>query len=181
VSNLEDILVRPQRVRQVENVHRDHHDRDPEAQLVIQLRDIRRVVDAALGVVEDRRQQERDDDQDQHAAEHARPLALESLPRSAPATGHDAQAETQQAVSDQRAGDLGLDDVLPTRHQDEHGKDQLRHIAERDIEQATDRRARDASDLLGRLADPLRQGHDGQDRRREDPQRRRVHHVVQHE
>ena len=61
-----------------------------------------------------------------------------------------------------------LDDGSVSRGENEQRQDQLRDIAERDVEQPADRRARARGQMLGCMPDPLRQRNDGRGGRDED-------------
>ena len=101
------------------------------------------------------------------------------LPLPSKAAGDDGEAEPEEAVADERAGDLGLHDRRVTPAQHEEREDELRRVAEGDIEEATDRTPGASGDVLGRVSHPFRKRHDGENRRCEDQYAR--HRIDQRE
>ena len=81
----------------------------------------------------------------------------------------------QQDVPEDRADDRGLDHLVQPASEREQGDDQLRRVAEGDVEQAADAGARACGELLGRPAHHRRgRDHPERPRRRRRPSRRRA-------
>ena len=80
-------------------------------------------------------------------------------PRSA---DDDGRAAHQQQVRHDASGEAALDQVDVPARQRRDAEDQLRCIAEGDVEETAERRSYPLRQLLGRIADALRQRHQGQ-------------------
>src|SRR5437867_2644502 len=135
----------------------------------------------ALCPVEERWNQNRDHCNHEQTAQLSRALARKCLTCAANAPCNDGQAEPEETVADDRAGDLRLDDVRVSGAEHEDRDDQLRGVAERDVEQTTDRRANGGRELLRRSPNPLGQWNDAEHRGDEHPRGLRVHDVLEHE
>ena len=104
-----NVAVRDERVDQVRRRKRQSGSAaTPTLKLVVAastiLRRPRRVPD---GVVEQRRQQQRNHAQDQHRRQHAGAFFFEGLlSRAVDAAGDDGEPQAEQAIADERAGDL---------------------------------------------------------------------------
>ncbi len=87
------------------------------------------------------------------------------------AAGEHRGAHHQQDVAQDRADQRCLDDLLEPGVQGEQGDDQLRRVAEGDVQEAADAGPGLGGDLLGRAAHQ-RGGRDHSERRREEDQAR---------
>ena len=178
VLGVEDVAVGLQREEEAGDVGDDEDDRDGEREVL----DGRAVVDdlgagagqaLALDQLEDRRHQQRRGRQQQHRRLDAGAGPAEGLLLAAQPAGQHRGAEHQQDVADDRADDRGLDHLLEPLAEREEGDDQLRRVAEGDVEQAADAGARSRGQLLGGAAHQRRGGDDPQRRGGEDHRRPR--------
>ena len=80
--------------------------------------------------------------QQQHRRLRAGRLGDELVALAPPAADQQRGAHDQQQVAEDRADDRGLDDLLQALLEREQRDDQLRRVAERDVQQAADARAR---------------------------------------
>ena len=108
------------------------------------------------GEVEDRGQQQRDDDEDQQTRERPGLGAIEAQRLPPDRTDDDRDAQTEEAGTDDRSGDLRADDVGVAIEQHEERQDQLREAAEADVQQPADRGAEAVRELFGRPSHPVR-------------------------
>ena len=165
-----------QREPQPGEVRQQQHDRDRERHVLDVGREVRRLVLelrqlAAVRQQEHRRQQQRDRGQQQHRGLRAGRLGDELLPLPAPAADQHRGAHHQQQVAEDRADDRRLDDLLQPRLEREQGDDQLRRVAERDVQQAADAGPGAVRELLGGAAHQRRGRHDAERRGEEDQDR----------
>ncbi len=84
--------------------------------------------------------------------------------------GEEREAEHEQEVPDDRAGERAADDFRQPLVDRDQGDDQLRRVAEGRVEEPADPRARVLGRVLGRLSDQPGERNQGQ--RREDEERR---------
>ncbi len=175
----EHVAVRHQRADEVGDVEDQEHDRDADAQVLVDAGGLGLRGQVAAGVVEHRRQQEGDDDEDEQAGEPACLVAVEALPAPADAADDDGQAEAEQAGADDGAGDLGAHDVGVAGGENEERQDDLGEAAEAHVEQAADGRADSRGQVLGGPADPVREHADRQCTGDEDPQSGERREVVE--
>ena len=98
----------------------------------------------ALHQLEDRRHHQRDDREQQHRGLRRRARAAEDLSVAAEAADEHRGAHHEQDVADDRADDRRLHDLVEAGLEREQRDDQLRRVAERDVQQAADARARSA-------------------------------------
>ena len=89
-------------------------------------------------------------------------------------------AHDEQDVAEDRADQRRLDDLLQALVEREEGDDQLGRVAERDVQEAADARARARRELLGRAAHQ-RRGRDHAERRGDEDQRRRRVRELEHD
>ncbi len=122
----------------------------------------------ALDQLEDRRHDQRRGGEQQHRGLHAGAGAAEGLLFAAQPAEEHRGAEHEQDVADDRADDRGLDHLVQALAEGEEGDDQLRRVAESDVEQAADARPRTRRQLLGGAAHQRRGGDDPQRRGGED-------------
>ena len=101
-----------------------------------------------------------------------------SSDRSSPA-GDERQAQDQEQVAEDAAGDRRLHQLHQPRAERHDRDDQLGRVAEGGVEQAADGRAGAVGEVLGGLAHVARQRQHAEARGEEDPHRRRVEHVAQ--
>ena len=105
---------------------------------------------AALGELEDRRHQQRRGREEEHQRLHAGGGRVEALPLAADAADQHRGAHDEQDVADDRADDRGLHDLVQPLAEREQRDDQLGRVAEGDVQQPADARARARRQLLGR-------------------------------
>ena len=131
----------------------------------------------ALDQLEDRRHHQRRGGEHQHRGLDAGAGAAEGLFLAPDPARQHRRAEDEQDVADDRADDRGLDHLLQALAEREEGDDQLRRVAEGDVEQAADPRPRARRQLLGRAPHQRRRGDDPQRRGGEDDGRRSAREV----
>ena len=167
---------------QAEHVGDDEDDRDGEREVL----DGAAVVDRlgaglrqalALDQLEDRRHHQRRRGQHQHRALDRGAGAAEGLLLAADPAGQHRRPHDEQDVADDRADDRGLDHLLQPLAEGEEGDDQLRRVAEGDVEEAADPRPRAGRQLLGRPPHQRRGGDDPERRGGEDDDRRDAEQV----
>ena len=100
------------------------------------------------------------------------------LARAPETTGQGRDAEKQQCRTDNRPGDLRLDDANLRLPQDKEREHQLRDIAETDIEQSADGAAGAVRKLFGGTPDPVGEHGNGDGTGQEDPAGRRIEDVA---
>ena len=174
-----DVPVGDQGVDQVRDIKQDQHGRDADAEFLIRQPDVWTLADEASGEVEHRGQQQRDEHQDQHAGQLARPLALERQLVAPDAADHDGKAEAEQTRADDRAGDLRLDDMGFAARKHEKREDHFGERTESDVEQSADRGTDALRDLLGGPPDPVGQDRNGRGAGQEDPDRRNAEEALE--
>jgi hypothetical protein len=136
---------------------------------------------AALGVVEERRHEQRDQREDHQARLQADALGIELELALAGASDDDREAEAEERIADDRAGDLRLDDVRVPFEQHEDREHELGGVAERRVQQAADRRTGPVRDLPGAAANPFGERDDRRDAEHERPERPGTEQVVRAE
>jgi hypothetical protein len=161
-----ELLVRDQRVDEVQDVDREQRDRDGEVERPgPDLRQSRR-----RGAVR-RRNDQRDHGERQHRRLRARGQRVVLLLVLAQAAEEHRQAEREEHVPEDRARERRLHHVVEAGAQRGEGDDQLGHVAEGRVEQAADAGARLLGEVLGRLAHRRGERHDRERRREEDEHR----------
>ena len=81
--------------------------------------------------------------------------AIEGLFLASETADDDGESEAKQAVPDNGASQLGLDDVALAGGEDEQREDELGGIAKRDIQQSPDSGTGATREMRGGAADPL--------------------------
>ena len=144
---VEHVLVGLEREPQPGEVREQQHDGDRGRHV----RDVGRVARRLLAQrrqlvaarqQEHRRQHERDHREQQHRGLRARRLGHELVPLAPPAADQERRAHHQQQVAEDGPDDRRLHHLVQALVEREQGDDQLRRVAERDVQQPADARAR---------------------------------------
>ena len=165
----QQILSRRERIDQAAGIRDDQHDRAEEAQSIDRRRPRRQAAEQRQ--IEHRRHDERDDREKEHDRGVGGRRAVERLGPAAETADETRQAEHQQQVADDAAGDGRFDEADVALMERDDGDDQLRRVAERRVEKAAQHRTGPARELLGAQADHAGQRHERDGRRQEDPRR----------
>ena len=146
-------------------IDREQDQRRPETQTI----DHRRVrlERSERDEIDDRRHDERDDREREHHRRGPGRGPVEALRAVFESAGQTGQAEDQEQVSDDAAGDRRFHDLEVMALQRHDRDDQLRGVAERRVEEAAERRAGPARERFGPRADQSCRGYQ-RDRRRHE-------------
>ena len=161
-----EVSVGAERERKAQQVDDEQDDRDFQAQGLL----------PHLGVsagdhVEDRRHHQPHDREGEQRRAGARRDPVELLPLVFGPAGEGGDAEHEQDVADDRPGERCLHHVVQPGPQGGQRDDELGGVAEGRVQEPAHARTESLGDVLGRAAHPARKRHDGDRRRREDPDR----------